>query len=147
MMLREHHMVNVIKRCVLVYTLIFALACPQVAALAAYWKAMNPGIQPRDVSFLILRRYSRILDTRAAPPVANVPVIWNGIDKNCGQWPTVGGFRAADTNFTSYSGFSSHSNVTVPGIADDAPVCTLPSDYPTNGPTLTFTSAPTPSPT
>jgi hypothetical protein len=111
-------------------------ASPQVAALAAYWKSLRPGLSAADVKRIIVVDYGRGLDPQPFPR-GKVPIIWNGIDVNCNSWPT-NQRLTVQGNTTFHGNFSERA---------DGPTCSLPGNNLDNGPTLTFTSGPTASPT
>jgi hypothetical protein len=114
------------------------VAAPQVAALAAYWKTLRGNLSPANVKRIITVEYARILDANNWP-AGNVPIIWNGINTFCNQWPTTQSL-AFEANATFYGNFSDRA-------VNDDPNCALPNNGGGTGPTLTFTSAATPSPT
>lgn len=127
-------------------------ASPQLAALAAYWRALNPLLSPAELKILLTdpaRGYVKMPDpplpgdTRFYP---NKPQIWNGKDTFCNQWPTTWSPTNPAKRFISDSIGYGHSNSTNTDEGDvlDSPSCSF---KPTLPKSLTFTSAPTPSPT
>jgi hypothetical protein len=155
-MLQEH--LTVSRYIICIHSLTdMKVASPQVAALAAYWKALaavnnRPNLSPGEIKQLITVKYARPLNEAprfikpepAAPgsppkyapvPPGFMPMIWNGIDIFCDSWPV------------SRWVFGNFSDRSVGQDSDDFPACGLPGEFIGNGPTLTFSAGPTPSPT